>query len=35
MKDALRKADPAAFEIVKNSFYKIAEEMRVVLAKTA
>src|SRR5438552_17239067 len=29
------KADPATFEIVKNSFYKIAEEMRVVLAKTA
>ncbi|HJU31896.1 MAG TPA: hydantoinase B/oxoprolinase family protein [Hyphomicrobiaceae bacterium] len=35
MKDALLKSDPAAFEIVKNSFYKIAEEMRVVLAKTA
>ena len=35
MKDALLKADPAAFEIVKNSLYKIAEEMRVVLAKTA
>ena len=29
------QADPATFEIVKNSFYKIAEEMRVVLAKTA
>jgi N-methylhydantoinase B len=29
------KADPATFEIVKNSLYKIAEEMRVVLAKTA
>jgi N-methylhydantoinase B len=29
------QSDPAAFEIVKNSFYKIAEEMRVVLAKTA
>jgi N-methylhydantoinase B len=28
-------ADPAAFEILKNSLYKIAEEMRVVLAKTA
>ncbi|MBO0765283.1 MAG: hydantoinase B/oxoprolinase family protein [Hyphomicrobiaceae bacterium] len=28
-------ADPATFEIVKNSLYKIAEEMRVVLAKTA
>ena len=35
MKDAPLKADPAAFEIVKNSLYKIAEEMRVVLAKTA
>ncbi|HXW26584.1 MAG TPA: hydantoinase B/oxoprolinase family protein, partial [Xanthobacteraceae bacterium] len=29
------RADPATFEIVKNSLYKIAEEMRVVLAKTA
>jgi N-methylhydantoinase B len=28
-------ADPATFEIVKNSLFKIAEEMRVVLAKTA
>src|SRR5262249_1570122 len=27
--------DPATFEIVKNSLFKIAEEMRVVLAKTA
>ena len=27
--------DPATFEIVKNSFYKIAEEMRIVLCKTA
>lgn len=35
MKDPAQKADPATFEIVKNSFYKIAEEMRVVLAKTA
>jgi N-methylhydantoinase B len=35
MKDARAGADPAAFEIVKNSLYKIAEEMRVVLAKTA
>src|ERR1700687_6480279 len=35
MKDAVRNADPATFEIVKNSLYKIAEEMRVVLAKTA
>lgn len=30
-----RAHDPATFEIVKNSLYKIAEEMRVVLAKTA
>jgi N-methylhydantoinase B len=35
MNDAGQRADPATFEIVKNSFYKIAEEMRVVLAKTA
>lgn len=28
-------ADPAAFEIMKNALYKIAEEMRVVLSKTA
>jgi N-methylhydantoinase B len=35
MKDNVQKADPATFEIVKNSLYKIAEEMRVVLAKTA
>jgi N-methylhydantoinase B len=35
MQDAVHKADPATFEIVKNSLYKIAEEMRVVLAKTA
>ena len=28
-------SDPATFENVKNSLYKIAEEMRVVLAKTA
>lgn len=28
-------ADPAAFEIVKNSLFKIAEEMRIVLCKTA
>ncbi len=32
---ATAAADPATFEIVKNSFYKIAEEMRVVLCKTA
>jgi N-methylhydantoinase B len=35
MKDAVQKGDPATFEIIKNSLYKIAEEMRVVLAKTA
>ena len=35
MKDAAQRGDPATFEIVKNSLYKIAEEMRVVLAKTA
>jgi N-methylhydantoinase B len=35
MTNARPKADPATFEIVKNSLYKIAEEMRVVLAKTA
>jgi len=35
MNDATAKSDPATFEIIKNSLYKIAEEMRVVLAKTA
>jgi N-methylhydantoinase B len=35
MTDTLRQSDPATFEILKNSLYKIAEEMRVVLAKTA
>jgi len=35
MHDVVSHADPATFEIVKNSLYKIAEEMRVVLAKTA
>lgn len=35
MNDAVIAADPAAFEIAKNALYKIAEEMRVVLAKTA
>src|ERR1700752_4961464 len=35
MQDMSQKSDPATFEIVKNSLYKIAEEMRVVLAKTA
>lgn len=28
-------ADPATFEIVKNSLFKIAEEMRIILCKTA
>jgi N-methylhydantoinase B len=35
MKAAAPMGDPATFEIVKNGLYKIAEEMRVVLAKTA
>jgi N-methylhydantoinase B len=35
MNEAALQTDPATFEIVKNSLYKIAEEMRVVLAKTA
>jgi len=35
MNYAVQTSDPATFEIIKNSFYKIAEEMRVVLAKTA
>jgi N-methylhydantoinase B len=35
MNRTTRTGDPAAFEIVKNSLYKIAEEMRIVLAKTA
>jgi len=35
MHDVVSQSDPATFEIVKNSLYKIAEEMRVVLAKTA
>src|SRR6266540_4262693 len=35
MRDVVHKADPATFEIIKNGLYKIAEEMRVVLAKTA
>jgi N-methylhydantoinase B len=34
MTDPMR-TDPATFEIVKNGLFKIAEEMRVVLAKTA
>src|SRR3974390_982252 len=35
MSEKWADGDPAAFEIVKNSLYMIAEEMRVVLAKTA
>src|SRR5256884_8654661 len=35
MNYAAQTSDPATFEIVKTSLYKIAEEMRVVLAKTA
>ncbi len=33
--ETLVPGDPATFEIVKNSLFKIAEEMRVVLCKTA
>lgn len=33
--DANVKTDPATFEVVKNSLYAAAEEMKVVLAKTA
>jgi len=32
---AIIQTDPATFEVVKNSLYAIAEEMKVVLAKTA
>src|ERR1700730_14853807 len=35
MQERVRRDDPATFEIVKNSLYKTAEEMRLVLAKTA
>lgn len=35
MANASTAADPAAFEIVKSSLFKIAEEMRIVLCKTA
>jgi N-methylhydantoinase B len=35
MQEMAHKCDPATFEIIKNSLYKLAEEMRVVLAKTA
>jgi N-methylhydantoinase B len=35
MNYAAQTSDPATFEIIKNSLDKIAEEMRVVLAKTA
>src|SRR5258708_12932629 len=35
MNSAAKPGNPATFEIIKNSLYKIAEEMRVVLAKTA
>ena len=33
--ELLADVDPATFEVVKNSLYSAAEEMRVVLAKTA
>jgi hypothetical protein len=29
------KTDPARFEVVKNALYSAAEEMKIVLAKTA
>ena len=32
---ALAATDPATFEVVKNALYCAAEEMKVVLAKTA
>src|SRR5262249_31523600 len=35
MKDAAQRGDPAPSEFVKNGFYKVAGEMRVVLAKPA
>src|SRR6202163_2306744 len=35
MQERVRRADPATFEIVKNSLYKTGEERRAVLAKTA
>lgn len=35
MQDKPTTSDPATFEIVKNSLFKIAEEMRIVLCKTA
>jgi N-methylhydantoinase B len=31
----MRKTDPARFEVVKNALYSAAEEMKIVLAKTA
>src|ERR1700746_1111310 len=30
-----KKTDPARFEVVKNALYSAAEEMKIVLAKTA
>src|SRR5436305_11044389 len=30
-----QKTDPACFEVVKNALYSAAEEMKIVLAKTA
>src|ERR1700738_5631740 len=35
MQERVRRADPATFEIVKNSLYRTAEETRVCLANTA
>ena len=31
----IRVTDPVTFEVVKNTLYKAAEEMKIVLAKTA
>jgi len=31
----MRRTDPARFEVVKNALYSAAEEMKIVLAKTA
>ena len=31
----MTKTDPARFEVVKNALYSAAEEMKIVLAKTA
>ena len=35
MRGCMSEIDPATFEVVKNALYAAAEEMKVVLAKTA